>query len=253
MTFLQSTFLLTLALFAGMLTLLEVGRRLGARRAQDDGGRAGLTAVEGAVFGLFGLLVAFTFSGASSRFEQRRVLIVEEANAIGTAWLRVDLLPEGAQPEMRTRFRSYLDSRLAVYQEFAETGTTDALARSNAVQLELWKAGVAASAGLPQATMLLLPAMNQMIDLTSTRTMATRFHQPKVIFAILMVLALLASLLAGYGMAGTRRQRWLHMVGFAAVTSAAFFVILDLEYPRRGLIRVDDADYVLYELRASMD
>jgi hypothetical protein len=244
MNFIESTALITLALFAGMLTLLEVGRRLGERRAQDDGGSPGLSAVEGAVFGLFGLLVAFTFSGASARFE---------ANAIGTAWLRVDLLPEAAQPDMRARFRSYLDSRLEVYRDFSEAGeVTDALSRSNAIQLELWKAAVAATHGLPQPTMLLLPPMNEMIDLTTTRTMATRFHQPLIIFAVLIVLALLTSLLAGHSMAGMRRQRWLHMVGFAAVTSIAFFVILDLEFPRRGLIRVDSADQVLHELRASM-
>jgi len=254
MTFIESTFLLTIALFAGMLTLLEIGRRLGGRRAHDDGGRAGLTAVEGAVFGLFGLLVAFTFSGASARFETRRALVVEEANAIGTAWLRVDLLPEAAQANLRPRFRSYVDSRLAIYREFAETGQVrDTLTHSNTLQLELWHAAVAATAGLPQPTMLLLPAMNHMIDLTTTRTMATRFHQPRVIFVILFALALLTSLLAGYGMAGTRRQRWLHMLGFALITSAAFFVILDLEYPRLGLIRLDSADRVLYELRASMD
>jgi len=258
MSFIATTATLTLALFACMLVLLEIGRRLGVRRQKQDGegGTPGVAAVEGSVFALMGLLIAFTFSGASSRFEARRALIVEEANAIGTAWLRVDLLPDAAQPDIRARFRSYLDSRLEIYQEFTDIETVQAaLARSNVVQLELWKAVIDACGEppLPQATMLLVPALNQMIDITTSRTMATQFHQPTIIFAVLMALALLASILAGYGMAGSRKQRWIHMIGFAAITSAAIYVILDLEYPRLGFIRVDAADQVLIELRASMD
>jgi hypothetical protein len=68
-----------------------------------------------------------------------------------------------------------------------------------------------------------------------------------------MTLSLLASLLAGFGMAGSRSQRWIHMIGFAAITSIAIYVILDLEYPRRGFIRVDAADQALIDLRATMD
>ena len=101
--------------------------------------------------------------------------------------------------------------------------------------------------------MLLVPALNQMIDITTSRTMATQFHQPTIIFGVLMALALLASILAGYGMAGSRKQRWIHMIAFAAIMSVAIYVIFDLEYPRLGFIRVDAADQVLIELRASMD
>ncbi len=258
MSFTASTVSITLALFAGMLALVEVGRRLGVRRIAMEGeaGRAGIAAVEGSVFGLMGLLIAFTFSGASSRFEARRALIVEEANAIGTAWLRLDLLPESARPDLRERFRAYLDSRLEIYRNLTDLEAINAgLARSAELQRGIWTAAVDACGDppLPQASMLLLPALNQMIDITTTRTMATQFHQPTIIFAVLVALALASSLLAGFGMAGSRKQRWIHMVGFAAITSAAIYVIFDLEYPRVGLIRVDAADQVLIELRASMD
>ena len=103
-------------LFVGMLVLLETGRRLGVRRlSQDpDGTPKGVGAVEGAVFGLLGLLIAFTFSGAATRFDGRRQLVVEEANAIGTAWMRLDLLPAEAAAGLRELFRQYVDSRLAV-------------------------------------------------------------------------------------------------------------------------------------------
>lgn len=258
MNFVASTVSLSLGLFAAMLGLLEVGRRLGQRRLEQDGegGRAGLAAVEGSVFALLGLLIAFTFGGASSRFEARRALIVDEANAIDTAWLRIDLLSASAQPEMRQRFRDYLDSRLEIYRSLADVDLVRAdLERSAELQQGIWSSAVHACTEplLPQATMLLLPALNQMIDITTTRTMAMQFHQPTIIFGVLVVLALASSLLAGYGMAGSMKQRWVHMVGFAAVMSVAIYVIFDLEYPRRGLIRVDAADQLLIDLRASMD
>jgi hypothetical protein len=105
-------------LFLGMLALVELGRRLGTRQiARDpDKGQAGAGVIDGAVFALFGLLVAFTFSGAASRFDSRRQLVVEEANDIGTAYLRTDLLPAETQPALRESFRKYLDSRLETYR-----------------------------------------------------------------------------------------------------------------------------------------
>src|SRR5450432_3459290 len=109
-------------MFLAMLLLLETGRRLGARRLASDpeAAKSGSGAVEGAVFGLMGLLIAFTFSGAATRFDTRRALVVEEANDIGTAWLRLDLLPAIAQPPLREKFHEYVDTRLAVYRKLPD-------------------------------------------------------------------------------------------------------------------------------------
>src|SRR5262245_1505985 len=113
-----SMFLFTFGLFLGMLLFLEIGRRVGIRRRKEDAeaGGEGVGALDGAVFALLGLLIAFSFSGASSRFDTRRELIVEETNDIGTAYLRLDLLPTHLQPALRESFRRYLDARLEVYQ-----------------------------------------------------------------------------------------------------------------------------------------
>jgi hypothetical protein len=195
------------ALFFGMLLLLETRRRIAIRRLAGDpeGAREGLSVVEGAVFSLLGLLIAFTFSGAATRFEGRRHLIAEEANDIGTAYLRIHLLPASAQPALRELFRQYLDSRLGMYRRLPDVAAAQAeLARSLQLQGEIWSNAVEAcrDLGSQPAHMLLLPALNAMFDITTTRTEAMRNHPPSIIFAMIGVLSLAAALLAGYGMAG---------------------------------------------------
>jgi len=247
--------LLAGALFLAMFAMQEIGRWLGvrARREGGDGGTSGTGVVDGAVFALLGLLIAFTFSGAASRFDERRKLIVEEANAIGTAYLRLDLLPPAAQPDLRESFRRYLDTRLAAYRALPDLAKAKAeLARAAGMQQEIWTKSLAAAAGSQPATMLLLPALNGMFDITTTRTMAGQMHPPTIIFALLCGLALLSALLAGYAASGTRVRNWVHATVFALTLAGAVYVILDIEFPRVGLIRVDAFDQVLVDLRQSM-
>lgn len=240
-------------LFVAMLVCLEVGRRIGVRRAGAEPETTGAGVVNGAIFALLGLLVAFTFSGAASRFDQRRSLIVEEANAIGTAYLRIDLLPAGAQAELRDSVRRYLDARLAIYRALPDLDKAKAdLALADRMQQEIWAKAVAASAGSQPATMLLLPAVNAMSDIASTRTMAALAHPPGVIFAMLFGLAILSALLAGRAMASANARHWMHTLTFAAALAGAVYVIIDIEYPRFGFIRVDSFDVVLVNLRNSM-
>ncbi|HSP56563.1 MAG TPA: DUF4239 domain-containing protein, partial [Dehalococcoidia bacterium] len=92
-----------------------------------------------------------------------------------------------------------------------------------------------------------------MIDITTTRTMAAHMHPPYVIFVMLFVLALLSALLSGYGMAASKSRSWLHMLCFACAIAVTVYIILDIEYPRVGLIRVDAFDQALVDLRSSMN
>jgi len=251
------TILFAGGLFAGMLALLELGRRVGARRfaTEGEGARAGIGPVEAALYGLLGLLIAFTFSSAAERYESRRRLVVEEANDIGTAWLRLDLLPEDAQPPVRELFRRYVDSRLEAYHRLPDIEAAEAeLKKTSAIQTQIWTQAVDALRRSPRASgeVLLLPALNAMFDVVTTRTMAARNHMPSVIFAMLAFLALMAALFAGYAMAEARTRSWLHVLGFSAVLALTVYVILDLEYPRAGLIRLDQYDRVLAEVRQGM-
>jgi hypothetical protein len=243
------------SVFAGMLLAQEIGLRVGRRRLEAEGesARTGLGAIDGAVFGLMGLLVAFAFHGAASRFDARRQLVVEEANDIETAYLRIDLLPASAQPKLRDLFRSYADARVEVYRRMPDADAArEALARAGALQREIWSASVEAARDAPQATMLLLPAINAMIDITATRTMAAQTHPPLIVFGMLGFLAVACALLAGYGMAGSRSRSVLHAVGFAAILTVTVYVILDYEFPRVGIIRLDGADRLLVDVRQSM-
>lgn len=244
-------------LFLVTLITMEVGRRLGLSRMAEDpeGARVGTGTVEGAVFALFGLLIAFTFTGAASRYEARRDLIVQHTNAIGTAWLRLDLLPAEVQPALRKDFRLYVDGIIKVHQQAGDKeAVNQMMAYLGKLQDEIWKLAETAASrdGRVQVATLVLPALNEMFDLTASRYAAARFHVPLVIFWFLVFLSLLASLLAGYAMASAKIRNWLHMILFALIISLTLYIIFDFEYPRHGVIHLQKADHIYIELRKTM-
>jgi hypothetical protein len=254
---LASLFALTLGV--AIFVLLLAGRRIGQRRAEadPDGSHVGLGAVEGAVFGMLGLLIAFTFSGAAGRFDERRILIVTEVNDIGTAWLRLDLLAADDQAPMRELFRKYVDARLATYADFRSLERTMA-ANAEALRHQdaIWKTAVVASTRpgvAPSASMLLLPALNSMFDTAEMRRRVTTYHPPFVVFAMLAIFAMVGAVLAGYGMSKSRGLSLTHSVGFALVLASTVYVIVDIEYPRLGFIRIDAADQAMADLRRGMN
>jgi hypothetical protein len=249
--------LFLVGLFAGMVLLQKAGRRAGRRELAKGGAAAGagLGPLEGAIFGLLGLLVAFTFSGAAARFDTRRQLIVQEANAIGTAYLRVDLLPQASQAQARDSFREYLDTRLRAYRLLPDVDAArKEFARAIVLQEDIWRQAVLASRDSEggQAARLLLPALNDMFDITTTRAVALQTHAPPIIFAMLAVLALLCSFLAGAATAHATHPGLVQSLAFPVILVVTVYVILDLEYPRAGLIRIDNVDLVLVDVRQSM-
>ena len=244
-------------LFAGMLVLMEAGRRLRRRdrRKHGDAAASGLGATEGAVFGLMGLLLAFTFSGAASRFDTRRHLVIDEANAIATAYLRLDLLPAQPQQELRHDLRSYVDARLAVYRAMPDEGRVRAaLAQQTELQQRIWGRSVAALQGAPLPTVAaqLLPALGEMFDISTKRLANAKIHPPGIVYVLLGIVSLLCAVLAGYAMGANQTRTWLHEVGLAAILSVTLYVIVDLEYPRLGFFRVSEFDRLLVDVREQM-
>jgi hypothetical protein len=249
--------LFLLGLSLAMVLSLKLGRRTGRRRLESEGpdAESGLGPLEGAIFGLLGLLVAFTFSGAASRFEVRRQLIVQEANAIATAYLRLDLLPEASQPALRADFRNYLDARIRGYQALPDiTRAQGDFAQAAVLQASLWHKAVAAThGGDAQASRLFLPALNDVFDVATAREVAVANHVPSVILGMLSVLALLCSFLAGSATAKSPQVGLVHSLAFPLIFVITLYVILDLEYPSAGLIRLDFVHQVLFDVRRSMD
>jgi uncharacterized membrane protein len=247
----------SIGLFVGILICLEIGYRLGRRSSQKNAAEAheGIGVIEAAVFALLGLLLGFSFSGGTSRLETKRQLVVQEANAIGTAYLRLDELPVNEQPEMRRLFREYLDARLSVYEKLPDLKAVEQdLAHAAGLQQQIWSRAVSATRRDPtqNSARLLLPALNELIDISTTRTIAMHTQLPALIFILLTGVALISGLLAGYAMAKRKSRSWLHLLLYAAVIAITFYAVLDLEYPRFGLIRLDAADQALRQLRDSI-
>jgi hypothetical protein len=247
--------LVWLVLLGGMLLSMEAGMRVRARHlraAQSDS--TGFAGIHGAVFALMGLVIAFTFSGAASRFDHRRDLTVEEANDIGTAYLRIQLLPEAARGPLQDKFREYVDARLQTYRVGTDVVRVSQLLQQTAqYQGQIWKmaADAIGHAQTPPVAALIIPSLNAMFDIVTTRTAATQMHPPAVVWVMLGGLALVCSLLVGYDLGGVRRS-WLHLLTFALLFSLTLYVIIDMEYPRVGLIRVTAMDRLLQDVRDSM-
>ena len=225
-------------LLPAMIVLQQLGHGLRLRRETAPQS----SAVEGAVFALFGLLLAFTFSGAE--------LVTEERNDIETAYLRLDLLPTQYQPQLRQLFHEYVDSRLHLYDGASAEPSRD----TEQLKQEIWRdsiADVAAPGANPDATRLVLSALNNMFDITATRQNAFNMHPPSVIFLLLFILSGGSAFLAGYGMSAPKRS-WLYTIAFAFTVTLTVYATLEIEYPTQGLIRLTNTDEVLIKLRDSM-
>jgi len=250
------TAVITLGLFLSMIAFLELGRRMGLRAAAKRGtdATAGVGVVDSAVYGLLGLLIGFTFSGATGRFDQRRQLVAEEANAAGTAWQRIAVLPADLQAPIRDGFRKYLDELLAWYGE--RTRAASLVQEPPAVtraQDELWARSVAAciTPTGERARMLLLPALNEFFGAVEKERAARRFHPPGVIWVMLAITAWASAIFAGYALARVKARNWMYIIGIAACISIAGYVIVELEYPRLGLFRINAIDQSLADLRST--
>lgn len=249
--------LVSTGLVLGLMVCIEIGLRIGrhdARRNKEFD--SGTGAIEAAVFGLIGLLMAFMFSGSASRLDARRTMIVDEANAIGTAYLRLDLLAPADRDLLRQSMRSYVDTRMRVYANLRDEQSTLAEWNSaNTQQGVIWSQAVEAVRrpdASPQAAMLLIPALNEMFDISTSRTFAGKTHVATVLVVLLCGSVMLGGLLAGYGMAKRGSRSIVHLFVFALVLGMTVYVIMDLEFPRFGLINLLQTDEALIQVRNSM-
>jgi hypothetical protein len=251
------------AFFVSSMTLLNYGRRLGLRylqRQKDAGNMAGLTTVEGAVFALIGLLLAFTISGALQRFDERRQLVIQEANAATTAHDRLALFEGDVARDLQTKLKDYVQARIDLYRmphDFSLWKQTEFFSLQQQEKIldqknKVWDAAVAAcpQANFRPACAQALPALNSLFEIARVRV--GKKHPPQIVYAMLFGLGLGGSLLAGFGMAAARSRSWIHMLIFAATLTVSLYAVTDMEYPRLGLIRIENFDHFLADAHQQM-
>jgi len=252
----------TMALFlsgvilVGTILSLEIGYRWGRRDTIRNAALSheGVTSVEASAYALLGLLLAFSFAGATNRLENKRQLIVDEANAIGTAYLRLDLLPAEAQPPLRRQFKRMLDARIAAYEHRYDTARSDrALDEMSRAQEQIWSMTVAATNGSTTASLLVIPPLNTMIDLAAARRVALLTHLPRLIVGLLIGASILSGLLAGYAISKRMRRSWFHVVAYALLLALTVYTVLDLDQARFGLINIETSYGPLMELRNTIE
>jgi hypothetical protein len=195
--------------------------------------------------------MAFTFGLAASRFEARRKIVVDEANAIGTTYLRAGLLPEGRGGKSRELLREYVDARL----EAAQSGDIErALRRSDELQRGLWKEAEAAGTQHPNSIVvgLFIQSLNETIDIHATRVLVSvQSRIPEILWGVLYLVTILTMAGVGYYEGLANSWRSLAIAVLILTFSAILSLIADLDRPREGLLRVSQS--ALVDLRTMMD
>jgi hypothetical protein len=231
-----------LALFLAFEGGLFLGKR--HRLAADQNDRAPIGSIVAATLGLLAFLLAFTFGITASKFDERRTLVIEEANAIGTTYLRAGYLPEPYQTEIRKLLTEYVPIRL----EAIKPGKlADGIKRSEELQDLLWLQAVAIAEKNPDSVVagLFISSLNELIDLHTKRVnIGVYFRLPLIIWSVLFFVTVLAIGSVGYQI-GLSHARYLGITSLLILTfSSVFVLIVDLDRPQEGFIQVSQQSLI---------
>ena len=250
---------LAFVLLAATLTFTWVGARVELQRKETEP-NTGHSLLAGALLSLLGLLLAFTLSASAGRLDNRRMASINEANAIGTASLRLSLLPDAPRQELKTLYIEYIENRLMFNgllsredrYDYEESHSDDptAVRPLSAIQADIWKQVVASVDA--DSRLLVIPAVNESFDASSTRETLTRAFTPTPILFFLTALTMLCAFLVGEATARSGGNVWLYRILFATAISAAIFIVVDLDNPRTGLIRISQVDALLSSTEKSL-
>ena len=249
--------LIAAVLLAVVLAAIEIGFRVGRRSrgaALDDDSKAHINATQASTLGILALLLAFTFSLSLQRFDTRSDARVDEANAIGTAYLRAQMLPAPLRDETRALLRDYVDVRVEAghVSIINDDEWASLMAKAGSLQNSLWDQARRAAEANPNPVPagMFVQATNDLIDSFGRRDAAINRHVPEVVLFLLLGTFLITCAIVGFsgGVVGRRPP----LVSFAMVVLIVVlvFVILDLDRPIRGLIVVSEKN--LLDLQASM-
>jgi Protein of unknown function (DUF4239) len=232
--------LLFIAICVVLLLSYEIGFRLRARNHEKIGqdGDKQIEETRNQIAILLSLLIGFTLSMALTRFDYRKQLVVDEANAIGTTYLRAMMQPEPTRTQASGLLRDYVDTRIAIFDDATTGPQRDASVRhSKLIQDGLWAGAIAASQQSPTPiTSIYVQALNEMIDLDGKRVAARANRIPTDIWVLLSILSIMTTIVVGYGQ---RRRTALTTFVPVLTIAIAMSLIADLDSPTHGLIRVD--------------
>ena len=247
--------LILLASIGGFFLATEAGFLLGRRgqSSTNDHSSSQIYTIQGAVLGLLALLLGFTFSMAMSRYDMRKQMVLDESNAIGTTFLRAQLLPEPARKEVSNLLRRYVEVRLEFYAAGNDQKRLREMrGKTERLQNQLWAYGVAMGEKDARAvtTGLFLQSLNETIDLHAKRLTAMENHVPEITLVLLFFVALMATGLIGYGCGLAGLRNFFVTIISSILIAAVIMVIIDLDRPSRGLIRVSQQRMI--DLRDSL-
>jgi hypothetical protein len=221
---------------------VELGFAYGHRRAESLADDAPLGATLAAAFGVVALLLGFSFQIAVNRYDVRRESVVEEANAIGTTILRTRLFDEVTGARMRATLHDYVDARIEFSRAGVDvSGRAAAAARTALLQRDLWRQAMSAVARNPHSTLypLFVQTLNNMIDVSSQQAEVLSAVIPQPILWVLLAVILVAAMLLGIEFGRKGRRANLVTALFAIMLALVIGIIVDLDLPQRGLIRID--------------
>lgn len=225
---------------ASILLAVEAGSLVGTRERKrvESGAKASAGETVAATLGLVALMLAFTFNLAASRYDTRRALVLDEANAIGTTFLRTGLLAEPHRSTIRNSLREYVEVRLKAVQG---GNVADGIKRSTELQNILWKEAEAVGTGHPDSEMvaLFIESLNEVIDLHSKRvTAGIRSRVPATIWGGLYLVSLAGFAALGYQIGLSEERKRTAAVVVACGFAVVMVLIADLDRPQEGLLRV---------------
>ena len=235
---------------------IEAGFRLGRqfRQSPEDENESSVSVIAGAILTLAGFMLAFTFGISSDRLHDRKTLVREEANAIGTAWLRSDFLPEPDRAEAKGLLRKYADNRLEAAQAHGLNQMQELLVEARRIQRQLWDAAVknARKDMNSDVAALYIESLNELINIHALRVAVALHAQiPGIIWLVLCALVILGMMAIGYQTAITGSARRSHAVSLLAVSfSLVIALIAVLDRPQSDFIRIPQEP--LLDLRALM-
>ena len=237
-----------------MIICIYFGRRLGLWRLKNstEKDETSSSTAMSAMMGLLAFILAFTFGMSSGRFDARRTVIVNEANAIGTALLRADLYPEPHRTALRNDFEKYLEARILYYEYKAEIDYVyGARAAAKVIGGRLWKrvTDLSKQPAFELESRLMVPALNDMFDLSTTRLIGELARVPNSIVWMLFVLSWTSAFFLGYMSARKGPIDWYLTTGFCVLTSVVIYITLDIDRPRRGFIQLNTSHNAMLELR----